>query len=291
MTVPEIRIAQPDSIDVVLDTTGLNTNRQQWIDMRMSGAIENVTGYSLLWVRVPYAYDVIDSGNNEFVFNTGAVDYLCRLQIGTYNAAILQNVFQSALALAGVPNPYEFQIFVGSFDGQLVIWHPTRTFSLQWSNNVLTRMFGFSHIFSAASVSGLTYDAHGALVNGGVAVNYLKSPDAVDLQSIANIKFWTSIQSASPSSRDVRNDQSITAIIPVTSSYGGVIHYRHKVQMLPMSSPQTVTDLRVQISAADDRESTYYDTPSGQFVKTNFLPIGGLGFQFGVRFYFDHNDQ
>lgn len=288
---PIIRVEDYDSLDVVLDTVGRTSNKQQWIDMTLSGAIEDVVGYSLLWFRAPFAFDVIDSGNNEFIFTTGATDYLCRLQIGCYNATNIQNVMQTALYLGGVPNAQTYQVFVGLVDTQLVIWHPTQTFSVRWGNKVQSRLFGFGGFFNAGSVNGVTYSDQGALLNGGNPVNYIKSPDVVDLININVLKFWSSLQNDTPSSRDLRSDQSLTAIIPVTSNYGDIINYRHKVQLLPISVPQTVTSMRVQVSAGDDRESTYYDTESGQLVKTNFLPLGGLGFQFGVRFYMRNKSQ
>lgn len=72
-----------DSSDSVRATFGGTPDNPQYI---ITPDLTDVVGMSLLWVNVPYTYNVVDDTNNKISLLIGSTTYVLALDPGTYTS-------------------------------------------------------------------------------------------------------------------------------------------------------------------------------------------------------------
>lgn len=281
-----------DTVDITVDSTyNASTNPNfaaDWAQFYFGDPVRKIAGFSLLWVNVPFTYHVIDATNNTFTLTVGATPYEIRLPYGTFNSLNFPNILQTSIAAAGVPNPTNFQSFVGTHDLKFVLYNSGSAFSLQFPTLETAHMLGFYGAVNTIFVSqnGTILDAQGSVLLGGAPVNYIQPVHVVNFQSCSTLKIWCSgLQGDSGApARDINGKQLLLGIIPVNASYGGVINYTHEPQMIPYAL-DSLNSLALQVSMGDDRSFAFTNPETGTVLGSNFLPLNGQGFQVGIRLY------
>ena len=288
------------SVDLVLDSFNdvrSSTQLQYAVreDFPLEYNFEKVTGFSLLWVRIPFTYYVVNTCNNRFVLNVLAVDYTITIPPGTYNSINLPLTLKSALTIATVPDVNDFNFYISNIDMKLVIWNSINTFSVDWNtvngNTQLGDMFGFFQNSTPSSVNGPLFDQNGGLLNGGAPVNYIKANEVVNLLGEQRIRVEVGNLNTSKYSSvnsSLSNLQTV-AIVPVNTNFGGVIEYFHKKGYVGVDSILPINQLSFGLKFGDFRQNGYTDvrgTPS----KSEFLSLEGSSYTIGLRFFMQNTN-
>ncbi len=276
--------------------------------------LNNVIGYSVVWVNMPFSYYTIDRMNNEFYYydkasRPGETEILCQIRPGTYSATTFAQEMQRCIYQAGVTDGINLNAFIDPVTAKLTMYNRGLPLSEPWAikipedNITLGSIMGF--------LPGVRYTAAWRQVfRDGEKVERL-GVDAEDkmwtivAEGQVNLTFSSviNVHSSLTAYGEVRTDpnepDSKLIKVPLTSNFTSFINYSTFQPTIPCRRTEiSNVEFYLRLPGRDvygkdskELEVEGEDDPfpnKPKFIPVQYLPLNGNGFQVCVRFIIDN---
>lgn len=320
-------IEKPHPIDLVLSSSqGGDKDRPTFI---IDPPVENVVGYTVNYVIIPFSYYVVDDTNNKITLHqrvprgdlsvTGSPEYIwfmfdLTLRPGSYSADNFKNEWSrvlqqtqttkywylnpldsnaytlGTLVTPAYPSePTKFVFFVEPESGRSIFYHTTTPFDIYFTNSF--NVFGHRDNTKKSSVLEPVF-RDGVAVEAGSPVNVVRSPRVVRLIGPSMVNLHSDLP-FDANSRNARQSTPTLLRMPVSGNFGTYMTYVGNGEMIPCSIPK-INTAEFWLTLTGRTDYPAYDSDySVPAVKewTNYLRLNGEEFSLSLRLYTDKGTQ